>query len=73
MPTRPASDVTTAPLVARTWVAKAGPGAAAALGATYLLSFGLSHPLAKKIGPWPSVLAVTVVSSAAAWARSDRR
>ncbi len=34
-------------------------GAAACLSA-----FGASHPLAKKIGAWPSVAAVTVAASA---------
>ncbi|NYJ74716.1 hypothetical protein [Allobranchiibius huperziae] len=58
---------------ARTWVAKAGPAGAAALSATYLLSFGLSHPLAKKIGAWPSVMTVAAVSAGAAWAACDRR
>ena len=58
---------------ARTWVAKVGPAGAAALGATYLFAFGLSHPLAKKIGAWPSVLTVAAASAAAAWAVSDRR
>ncbi|MBO1754610.1 hypothetical protein [Allobranchiibius sp. CTAmp26] len=58
---------------ARSWVAKVGPAGAAALGATYLLSFGLSHPLAKKIGAWPSVLTVAAASAATAWAISDRR
>ena len=41
---------------ARTWNAKTG-----ALGA-----FGLSHPLAKKIGAWPSVLTVTALAAGAA-------
>lgn len=58
---------------ARTWVARVGPAGAAALGATYLLSFGLSHPLAKKIGAWPSVLTVAAVCAGTSWAVSDRR
>lgn len=49
----------------RTWLARRGPGVAGALGATYLLGFGLSHPLAKKIGAWPSVLTVAAVSAVA--------
>lgn len=32
---------------------------ASALGLVYTSAFGASHPLAKKIGPWPSVLVVT--------------
>ena len=44
---------------ARQWAAAAGPGTAAGLTAGYAAAMGLSHPLAKKIGAWPSVLAVT--------------
>ncbi|MDO4784978.1 MAG: hypothetical protein Q3997_07845 [Propionibacteriaceae bacterium] len=46
---------------ARSWLAKRGPGAALGLSALYAAAFGLSHPLAKKIGAWPAVLAVTGV------------
>lgn len=49
----------------RTWLAKRGPATAAALGAAYVLGFGLSHPLAKKIGAWPSVLTVTAAVAGA--------
>lgn len=49
----------------RTWLAKGGPMVAGGLGALYLLGFGASHPLAKKIGAWPSVLTVTAVNAAA--------
>lgn len=93
---RPATTVTTAPIVAtglvggyltaretgirplggvvlaaaglyagRTWLARRGPGVAGALGAAYLLGFGLSHPLAKKIGAWPSVLTVAGATAVA--------
>ena len=55
----------------RTWLARRGPATAAALGATYILGFGLSHPLAKKIGAWPSVLTVTAASAVAAHLLSD--
>ena len=54
-------------------LAKRGPAVAAVLSAIYLLGFGASHPLAKKIGAWPSVLAVTAVSAGASWALVDRR
>ena len=47
---------------------EAGPGRAGLLLATYLGGFGGSHPLAKRIGAWPSVLAVAAVSGAASWA-----
>ncbi len=56
---------------ARTWAARNGAAATAGLVATYVGAFGASHPLAKKIGPWPSVLAVTAVSAGAA-AVADR-
>ncbi len=57
----------------RTWLAKAGAPGAAALSAIYLGGFGASHPLAKKIGPWPSVLGVAGVSAAACYLIADRR
>lgn len=56
----------------RTWLSKKGPATAAALGALYLGGFGASHPLAKKIGAWPSVLAVGALSAAASYAFVDR-
>lgn len=37
----------------------AGSGRAAALTALYLGAFGGSHPLAKRLGAWGSVLTVT--------------
>lgn len=56
----------------RTWLEKEGPATAGALSAVYLAGFGLSHPLAKKIGAWPSVFAVTAVSAAASYWFCDR-
>jgi len=47
------------------WQRQAGTGTAAALTGLYVAAFGGSHPLAKKIGAWPSVLAVTGVVAAA--------
>ena len=41
--------------------------------AVYYGAFGVSHPLAKKIGAWPAVLTVAGVSAAAAWVLSDRK
>ena len=38
----------------------------------YLAAFGLSHPLAKKIGAWPSVFAVTGAFGAATCAVTSR-
>jgi hypothetical protein len=58
---------------ARRWVRTGGPGLAVGLGLTYAGAFGLSHPLAKKIGAWPSVFAVTAVASGAAGVFGDRR
>jgi len=48
-------------------------GTARPLVATYVGAFGLSHPLAKKIGAWPSVLAVSAATAAASYAAADRR
>lgn len=55
----------------RTWLARDGAPKALALGALYLAALGASHPLAKRIGAWPSVLAVTAVASGAACVLSD--
>lgn len=69
----------TVPLVAgavwagRTWLAKGGPLTAGALGALYLGAFGVSHPLAKKIGTWPSVFAVTGAVALASYLAVDRQ
>ncbi|HEX4307000.1 MAG TPA: hypothetical protein VHZ54_13255 [Solirubrobacterales bacterium] len=57
---------------ARQWNEIGGPGLAVGLGLTYAGAFGISHPLAKRIGAWPSVLAVTAAASGAA-ALADRR
>jgi hypothetical protein len=56
----------------RRWAATSGPAAAAGLLGLYLAGFGASHPLAKKIGAWPSVLTVAALSGAAAFVVSDR-
>ena len=58
---------------ARRWRRAAGTPVAAALLSIYVGAFGGSHPLAKKIGAWPSVLTVAAVSAGASWALSDRR
>ena len=39
----------------------------------YLGGFGLSHPLAKKMGPWPAVLTVAGASAGASWLLADRK
>jgi hypothetical protein len=51
---------------AREWYRVRGPAAAAGLGAVYVAAMGGSHPLAKRIGAWPSVVAVTAVTVTAA-------
>ncbi len=57
---------------AHSWWHRGGPGTTAALGGLYVLGFGLSHPLAKHIGAWPAVLAVTAVNAAANTVLVDR-
>ncbi len=57
----------------RSWRRDVGTPAALGLLATYLGGFGGSHPLAKKIGAWPSVLAVAALSGLASWLVADRR
>ncbi|MDY0812951.1 hypothetical protein [Kitasatospora purpeofusca] len=47
------------------WHRRSGAPAAAALTGLYVVAFGGSHPLAKRIGAWPAVLAVTGVVAAA--------
>ncbi|GAB3620738.1 hypothetical protein [Glutamicibacter sp. PS] len=41
------------------WKKDAGAGRASLLTVCYLAAFGGSHPLAKKMGAWPAVNAVT--------------
>ena len=51
---------------ARDWYRASGRAAAAGLSAVYVAAMGGSHPLAKRIGAWPSVAVVTAVTVAAA-------
>lgn len=53
------------------WVSTKGPVTAGALGGLYAAAFGLSHPLAKRIGPWPAVLLVTAVAAGVTYAVAD--
>lgn len=80
---KPASEVNTATVVVTGliggWLTARETGIrplggvvlAAGLGTSYLAAFGLSHPLAKKIGAWPAVIAVTTAVSSAACVLSD--
>ena len=54
-----------------TWRRRSGLGTAVALTGVYVGAFGLSHPLAKKIGAWPAVLSVTAATAALAVASND--
>ena len=57
----------------RSWLRSSGPGTAGLLTGAYLAAFGASHPLAKRVGAWPSVGIVTAAASGAAYALADRR
>jgi hypothetical protein len=54
------------------WRRQVGLPKAGLLLAVYLGGFGASHPLAKRIGAWPSVLTVAAVSGAASYLVADR-
>ncbi|MEU8650400.1 hypothetical protein [Streptomyces sp. NPDC048737] len=58
---------------ARQWRQQAGGKAAGALGVAYVAAFAGSHPLAKKVGAWPSVFGVAGAVALASWAVADRR
>jgi hypothetical protein len=60
-------------LAGRQWARRTSPATTAALVATYVGAFGLSHPLAKRIGSWPSVLAVSALTAAVSYVVADRR
>jgi hypothetical protein len=47
------------------WARAAGPRGAATMAAIYAAAMGGSHPLAKKVGPWPAVLGVTAATALA--------
>lgn len=55
------------------WKRDAGTATAAGLTVGYLAAFGLSHPLAKKIGAWPSVYTVTGAVAVASLILGRRR
>jgi hypothetical protein len=55
------------------WWRRDGAGATAALTATGLAAFAISHVLGRAIGVWPSVLLVSAATAAACWRYSDSR
>ncbi|MCH0563776.1 MULTISPECIES: hypothetical protein [unclassified Streptomyces] len=57
---------------AQQWRQQAGARAAGALTAAYVAAFAGSHPLARKIGAWPSVFTVAGAVAVASWAVADR-
>lgn len=54
------------------WHAVGGVPLVAGLSAAYWAAMGVSHPLAKKIGTWRSVLGVTAFAAGTAWLLADR-
>ena len=60
-------------LAGRQWLRTVGPAGTAVLTGVYLGGFGLSHPLAKRIGAWPAVLTAAGVGAASAAVVADRR
>ena len=54
------------------WRASRGLPLAIALIVLFLALFALSHALGDQIGAWPSVLVVSAVMGAVAWAVADR-
>lgn len=55
-------------VAAREWKQAAGTKAAVGLTAAYVVAFAGSHPLAKKVGAWPSVFTVAGGVAVASWA-----
>ena len=60
-------------VAATQWKRAAGPATTVALTGLYVAAFAGSHPLAKKVGAWPSVLTVAGGVALASWAAVDRR
>ncbi|WP_030718013.1 hypothetical protein [Streptomyces sp. NRRL F-2580] len=59
-------------VAAREWHRRTTPTTTALLGAAYIAAFAASHPLAKKIGPWPAVFTAATTMAAAAYTTADR-
>ncbi|MCD0483492.1 hypothetical protein [Streptacidiphilus sp. ASG 303] len=60
-------------VAARQWRRQAGTGGAVALTGLYAAAFAGSHPLAKRLGAWPSVFAVSGAVALASYVVADRR
>lgn len=58
---------------AREWARAEGASTAAALTGGYIAAMGVSHPLAKRTGPWPAVGLVTAAFVAVAEGVARRR
>jgi hypothetical protein len=58
---------------AREWVRRRGTPTALALTGIQVCAFVASHRLARNLGAWPSVLATSMASGAAAKLVADRR
>ncbi|MEU1404547.1 hypothetical protein ABZ471_19625 [Streptomyces sp. NPDC005728] len=58
---------------AQQWRKQVGGKAAGALTVAYIAAFAGSHPLAKKVGAWPSVFGVAGTVALASWAVADRQ
>lgn len=54
------------------WNRRSGAKAATGLTLAYVAAFAGSHPLAKKVGAWPSVFTVAGGVAAASWAVTRR-
>ncbi|MEU5654735.1 hypothetical protein ABZ802_03815 [Streptomyces sp. NPDC047737] len=54
------------------WNRQSGAKAATGLTLAYVAAFAGSHPLAKKVGAWPSVFTVAGGLAAASWAVTRR-
>jgi hypothetical protein len=71
------SDLATAVFIAvgvwcaRSWLRSSGRRVTGILLGTYLVAFWISHPLAKKIGAWPSVLAAAGAAAGTAAVLAD--
>ncbi|WP_374778296.1 hypothetical protein OG756_15405 [Streptomyces sp. NBC_01310] len=60
-------------LAAREWHRRTSPTTTALLGAAYIAAFAASHPLAKKIGPWPAVFTAAAPMALASYLAADHR